>query len=96
MKHAWIMYRCKFYHYTFSEALQMAWYYAKEEVIRKKQVEARKAAEAADCARRKANKVETKEDRFYKKFSETISREYRNVVFGRNDYRVSYGRRYYY
>ena len=50
---------------------------------------------AAEAAAREAAKVETKRDRFYKDFNKTIAREYRNVTFGKNDWRVSYGRRYY-
>ena len=34
-------------------------------------------------------------DRFYREFNKTIAREYKNVTFGKNDWRVSYGRRYY-
>lgn len=95
MKQAWMMFRNKFFGYTFAQALKMAWHYAKEEVARQKQVEARKAAMEAEQAAREAAKVETKQDRFYKKFNKTIAREYKNVTFGRNDWRVSYGRRYY-
>ena len=85
MRQAWTMFRSKFYGYrTFTEALKMAWYYAKEEVARIKQVEARKAA-----------KVETKQDKFYKEFGKTMANRYRNVTFGKNDWRVSYGNRYY-
>ena len=48
MRQAWTMFRSKFYGYqTCAEALKMAWYYAKEEAARIKQVEARKAAPAA-------------------------------------------------
>ena len=66
MKQAWMMFNNNFYHYTFAEALRMAWYYAKQEVARQKQVEARKAEMAAKISERKANKVETKQDKFYK------------------------------
>ena len=90
------MFRSKFYGYrTFAEALKMAWYYAKEEAARIKQVEARKAEEAAAQAARRAAKVETKQDKFYKEFGKTMAKQYRNVTFGKNDWRVSYGRRYY-
>ena len=96
MKQAWTMYRTTLYGYeTFAQALRMAWYYAKCEAERLAQVEARKAAMAAEAAAREAAKVETKRDRFYKDFNKTIAREYRNVTFGKNDWRVSYGRRYY-
>lgn len=96
MRQAWTMFRSKFYGYsTFSEALKMAWHYAKEEVARIKQVEARKAEQAAADAARKAAKEETKQDKFYKEFGRTIANRYRNVTMGKNDWRVSYGRRYY-
>ena len=95
MKQAWSMYRNKFFGYTFSEALKMAWHYAKQDAERIAKAEARKAQQAADDAAREAAKVETKRDRFYKSFGKTIAREYRNVTVGRNDWRVSYGRRYY-
>lgn len=95
MKQAWSMFRSKFYGYTFSQALRMAWHYAKEEVARQEAIEARKAQQAAEQAVREAAKVETKQDKFYKSFNKTIAREYKNVTFGRNDWRVSYGRRYY-
>ena len=96
MRQAWTMFRSKFYGYrTFAEALKMAWHYAKEEVARIKQVEARKAEQAAADAARKAAKVETKQDKFYKEFGKTMAKQYRNVTFGKNDWRVSYGRRYY-
>ena len=96
MRQAWTMFRSKFYGYsTFAEALKMAWLYAKEEVARMKQVEARKAEQAAADAARKAAKVETKQDKFYKEFGKTMAKQYRNVTFGKNDWRVSYGRRYY-
>lgn len=95
MKQAWMMYRNTLFHYTFSQALRMAWHYAKEEVARQEAIEARKAELAAKQAEREANKVETKQDRFYKSFGKTIARQYRNVTFGRNDYQVAYGIRYY-
>lgn len=96
MRQAWTMFRSKFYGYsTFAEALKMAWHYAKEEVARMKQVEARKAEQAAADEARKAAKVETKQDKFYKEFGKTMAKQYRNVTFGKNDWRVSYGRRYY-
>lgn len=95
MKQAWMMYRNTFFHYTFSQALTMAWHYAKQEAERLAQVEAHKAAMAAEQAAREAAKVETKTDRFYKSSNKTIAREYKNVTMGRNDWRVSYGRRYY-
>ena len=95
MRQAWSMYRNTFFHYTFSQALRMAWHYAKQEVARLEAVEIRKAQQAAAQESRKASKSETKEDRFYRSFNKTIAREYRNVTFGRNDWRVSYGRRYY-
>ena len=96
MRQAWTMFRSKFYGYhTFAEALKMAWHYAKEEVARIKQVESRKAEQAAADAARKAAKVETKQDKFYKEFGKTMAKQYRNVTFGKNDWRVSYGRRYY-
>ena len=95
MKQAWMMFRNKFFGYTFAQALKMAWHYAKEEVARQEAIEARKAQQVAEQAAREAAKVETKKDKFYKSFSKIISREYKNVTFGRNDWRVSYGRRYY-
>ena len=96
MKQAWTMFRTKIYGYTtFAQALKMAWYYAKREAERLAQVEARKAAMEAEYAAREAAKVETKQDKFYKSFSKTNSRMYRNVTFGKNDWKVSYGRRYY-
>ena len=96
MKQAWMMFRSKFYGYrTFAEALKMAWHYAKEEVARIKQVEARNAEQAAADAARQAAKEETKQDKFYKEFGKTMAKQYRNVTFGKNDWRVSYGRRYY-
>ena len=95
MSQAWAMYRNKFYGYTFAEALKMAWHYAKEEVTRIKQVEARKSEQAEADAARKAAKVETKQDKFYKEFGRTMANRYRNVTMGKNDWRVSYGRRYY-
>ena len=96
MRQAWSMYRSSFYGYrTFAEALKMAWHYAKQEVARIKQVEARKAAQAAADAARKAAQVETKKDKFYKELDKSLASQYRNVTFGKNDWRVSYGRRYY-
>ena len=95
MKQAWSMYRNKFFGYTFSEALKMAWHYAKQDAERIAKAEARKAQQAADDAARESAKVETKRDRFYNSFGKTIAREYRNVTVGRNDWRVSYGHRYY-
>ena len=92
MKQAWSMYRNTFFHYTFSQALRMAWHYAKEEVARQEAIEARKAQQAAKAAQ---PKQETKKLSFYKSFNKTINREYKNVTMGRNDWRVSYGRRYY-
>lgn len=96
MKQAWSMYRSSFYGYnTFAEALKMAWYYAKQEAIRIAQVEARKAEELVATETRKALQTETKKDKFYKEFGKSLSSQYRNVTFGKNDWRVSYGRRYY-
>ena len=96
MKQAWTMFRSKFYGYrTFAEALKMAWHYAKEEVARIKQVEARKAEQAAADAARQEAKVETKQDKFYKESGKQMANRYRNVTNGKNDWRVSYGRRYY-
>ena len=95
MRQAWMMYRNKFFGYTFAQALKMAWHYAKEEVARIEAIEARKAQQASQQAAREAAKVETKKDRFYREFNKTIAREYKNVTFGKNDWRVSYGRRYY-
>lgn len=95
MSQAWAMYRNKFYGYTFAQALKMAWYYAKEEVARIKQAEARKNAQAVADAERAANKAESKQDKFYKEFGKAMANRYRNVTFGKNDWRVSYGRRYY-
>ena len=95
MKQAWMMFNTKIYHYTFAQALRMAWYYAKQDVARQKQEEARKAELAAKIAEREANKVETKQDKFYKKFSKSIAKQYRNVTVGKNDWRVSYGSRYF-
>lgn len=96
MSQAWMMFHSSFYHFaTFGEALKSAWRYAKQEVARQEAIEARKAQQAAEQAAREAAKVETKQDRFYKQFGKTIAREYKNVTFGKNDWRVSYGRRYY-
>ena len=95
MSQAWAMFRNKIYGYTFAEALKMAWYYAKQEVARIKQAEARKAEQAASYAARQAVHVETKQDKFYKNFGKTMSNRYRNVTFGKNDWSVSYGRRYF-
>jgi hypothetical protein len=95
MRQAWSMFRNKFYGFTFAEALKMAWYYAKQEVAHIKQVEARKAEQATIDAARQAAKVETKQDKFYKEFGRTMANRYRNVTMGKNDWRVSYGRRYY-
>lgn len=95
MRQAWMMYRNKLFGYTFAQALKMAWHYAKEKVAQRKAAEARKAQQASLQAAREAAKVETKKDRFYREFNKTIAREYKNVTFGRNDWRVSYGRRYY-
>ena len=96
MKQAWMMFRTSIFGYkTFGQALQAAWHYAKEEVARQEAVEARKAQQATKDAAREAAKVETKRDRFYKSFDKTIVREYKNVTMGRNDWRVSYGRRYF-
>ena len=95
MKQAWMMFRNKFFGYTFAQALRMAWHYAKEEVARQEAVEARKAQQVAEQAAREAAKVETKKDKFYKTFNKIIAREYKNVTMGRNDWRVSYGRRYF-
>lgn len=95
MNQAWAMFRNKFYGYTFAEALKMAWYYAKQEVARIKQVEASKAEQAAAEAARQAARVETEKDKFYKNFGKTMSNRYRSVTFGKNDWSVSYGRRYF-
>ena len=96
MKQAWMMFQNKFFGFTsFGEALKRAWYYAKQEVARIKQVETRKSAQAAADAERLANKAESKQDKFYKEFGKTMANRYRNVTVGRNDWRVSYGRRYY-
>ena len=96
MKQAWTMFRTRIYGYeTFAQALRMAWYYAKREAERLAQVEDRKAAMAAQIAEREAAKVETKQDKFYKEFGKTIAKQYRNVTVGKNDWRVSYGRRYF-
>ena len=96
MKQAWMIFQNKFFGFTsFGEALKRAWYYAKQEVARIKQVEAHKAEQAAADAARKAAKVESKQDKFYKEFGKTMAKQYRNVTFGKNDWRVSYGRRYY-
>ena len=96
MKQAWMMFQNKFFGFTsFGEALKRAWFYAKQEVARIKQVETRKAAQAAADAERLSNKVETKQDKFYKEFGKTMANRYRNVTMGKNDWRVSYGRRYY-
>ena len=89
MKQAWSMYRNTFFHYTFSQALRMAWHYAKEEVARQEMIEARKAQQMAMVSQ---PKPETKRDRFYKKFNREISAAYRNVRFGRNDWAVDYRR----
>lgn len=91
-----MMFHSSFYHFaTFGEALKAAWRYAKEKVAQRETAEARKAQQVAEQAAREAAKVETKRDRFYKSFDKTIAREYKNVIMGRNDWRVSYGRRYY-
>ena len=96
MRQAWTMFRSKFYGYrTFAEALKVAWHYAKEEVARMKQVEARKATQAASDAARQATKVETKQDKFYKEFGRAMANRYRNVTNGKNDWRVYYGCRHY-
>ena len=95
MNQAWAMFRNKFYGYTFAEALKMAWYYAKQEVARIKQVVIRNAEQAASDAARHAAHIETKQDKFYKEFGKTMSNRYRNVTFGKNDWRISYGCRYY-
>lgn len=96
MSQAWMMFHSSFYHFaTFGEALKAAWRYAKEKVAQREAAEARKAQQAAHQAARAAAKTETKKDRFYREFNKTIAREYRNVTMGRNDWRVSYGRRYY-
>ena len=93
MRQAWNMYRSKFYGYTtFSEALKMAWYYAKQEVECIKQVEARKAEQAAADASRMSSKVETRQDKFYNSFNRRNNAAYRNVRFGRNDWAVDYRR----
>ena len=92
MSQAWSMYRNTFFHYTFSQALRMAWHYAKEDVARQEAIEARKEQQAAKAAQ---PKQETKKSSFYKSFNKTINREYKNVTMGRNDWRVSYGRRYF-
>ena len=90
------MFQNKFYGFqTFGEALRRAWHYAKQEAQRLAQVEARKAAEAALLAERLAAKTQSKNEGFYNKFNKTIAREYKNVTFGKNDWRVSYGRRYF-
>lgn len=96
MKQAWMMYRNKFFRFaTFGEALKSAWHYAKEEAARIEQVEARKAEQAAKDAARAAAKVETKKDKFYKEFGKKVANQYRYTTAGRNDWRVSYGRRYF-
>ena len=96
MSQAWMMFHSSLYHFaTFGVALKMAWHYAKEEVARIEAIEARKVQQAAEQAARAAAKGETKKDRFYREFNKTIAREYKNVTFGKNDWRVSYGRRYY-
>ena len=96
MSQAWMMFHSSFYHFaTFGEALKTAWRYAKEKVAQREAAEACKAQQAAQQAARAAAKTETKKDRFYREFNKTIAREYRNVTMGRNDWRVSYGRRYY-
>jgi len=96
MSQAWMMFHSSFYHFaTFGEALKAAWRYAKEKVAQREAAETRKAQQSAEQAAREAAKVETKKDRFYKSFNKTIAREYKNVTFGKNDWRVSYGRRYY-
>ena len=88
MKQAWAMYRNSFYGYTFSQALSMAWYYAKQEAARLAKVEANKAAESSVAF----TKVETKRDRFYNDFRTRNNAAYRNVRFGRNDWAVDYRR----
>lgn len=89
MKQAWSMYRNTFFHYTFSQALRMAWYYAKQEAERIAKAEARKAEQAAKAA---MPKEETKRDRFYKNFNRRNNAAYRNVRFGRSDWAVDYRR----
>lgn len=96
MKQAWMMFNSKFYNFsTFAEALKMSWNYAKQEVARMKQVEARKAEMAAKIAAREAAKVESKQDKFYKEFGKAMAKQYRHTTTGRNDWRVSYGKRYF-
>lgn len=89
MKQAWSMYRNSFYGYTFSQALTMAWYYAKQEAARLERVEAEKAAQAIKSMQPKA---ETKDDRYYRNFRTRNNAAYRNVRFGRNDWAVDYRR----
>ena len=89
MKQAWMMYRNTLFHYTFSQALRMAWYYAKQEAARLERVEAEKAAQAIKAMQPKA---ETKDDRYYRNFRTRNNAAYRNVRFGRNDWAVDYRR----
>ena len=89
MKQAWSMYRNSFYGYTFSQALTMAWYYAKQEAARLERVEAEKAAQAIKAMQPKA---ETEDDRYYRNFRTRNNAAYRNVRFGRNDWAVDYRR----
>ena len=96
MSQAWAMYRSSFYGFsTFADALKMAWYYAKQDAERIKRVEEHKAAQAMSDAQRQTVHVETKKEKLYKEFGKSIARQYRNVTFGKNDWRVSYGCRYY-
>ena len=34
-------------------------------------------------------------NKFYKEFGKTMAKQYRNVTVGKNDWRVSYGRKYF-
>ena len=63
---------------TFADALRWAWNRAKEE----------RANEEVNAKRTAEYKVK------YRKQDTFFSNRYKNVVFGVNDYRVSYGRRW--
>ena len=75
--------------------MKMAWHYAKQEAERIAQTEVRMAAEAAILQQHQTENSQSKEKAFYNSFGKIIAKQYRNVTFGKNDYCVSYGRRYY-
>ncbi len=79
MKNAWRHYRAMFVPCTFAEALRWAWAVAKRE----RQYEEQSIRRWAEHKQQ------------FGKMDAEINRAYKNVVFGRNDYRVSYGYRSY-